>query len=151
MKKTANFSLFTTILFCCGFVLNAQAQDYATTASLNEKKTLATVKSKTFVAPVMTPVSFSGGTAAWNQYLMENLIYPLKARENAIEGKVVVSFWVNPTGEVKGIKIEQSLGYGCDEEVKRLIGQSPRWNPALQGTIPVKTRMIVPVQFKLTN
>lgn len=150
MKKTANHSLLVfSILLLGGFLTQAQAQDYATAVSFEKTPIVMNKNFNTFVAPKATPVSFPGGTEAWNQYLKDNLVYPLKAKDSDMEGKVVASFWVSPTGQPEFIEIKESLGYGCDEEVKRLIQESPRWNPARQGNQTVKTHLVVTVQFAL--
>ncbi len=147
MKSVINLSLFSTFMMLC-FVLTAQAQINATPVSLKYDKSNNSPQHKFFSEPAMVTASFPGGIAAWEQYIAKNLEYPLWAREHGVEGKVVVRFWVNTTGQTEDFEIVESLGYGCKKEVKRLI-QNTRWNPAIQGERAVKSRMELAVRFAL--
>ncbi len=53
--------------------------------------------------------------------------YPTAARENGIEGTVIVQFFVEKNGRVADCQIVQGPGYGCDEEAVRLIQTGPKW------------------------
>jgi Ca-activated chloride channel family protein len=90
---------------------------------------------------------FPGGEQALLQYLKSNLKYPAEAINNNISGKVIVQFTVNTDGSLSDIKVIRSLGFGCDEEVIRLIEAMPSWMPGKQRGKAVKTTMILPVNF----
>lgn len=92
---------------------------------------------------------FPGGMEAWNEFLMNNLKYPEKAREMGIEGTVYVVFEVRKDGSVKNVELLKGIGAGCDEEAKRVIMQSPNWTPGKQKGHTVNVRMRVPIKFKL--
>lgn len=64
---------------------------------------------------------FRGGESALRDFLKQNLKYPKEALDNKIEGAVEASYDVDGNGVVRNIKITESLGHGCDEEVIRLI------------------------------
>ncbi|HPH46046.1 MAG TPA: carboxypeptidase-like regulatory domain-containing protein, partial [Chryseolinea sp.] len=66
-----------------------------------------------------------GGRKAYKQYLDKNLRYPVVALENKIEGKVTIEFTVGTTGALSEFKVVRGLGYGCDEEVIRLVKDGP--------------------------
>jgi protein TonB len=59
----------------------------------------------------------------------------------------VVNFVVEADGSLSDIKIVKGLGYGCDEEVMRLIRQMPKWKPGTQRGKAVRVRMAHPVIF----
>ena len=46
------------------------------------------------------------------------------------------------------IKIEASIGGGCNEEFVRLVKALPKCSPGKQNNQPVKVRYDLPVQFK---
>ncbi|MEO1653976.1 MAG: energy transducer TonB [Bacteroidota bacterium] len=92
---------------------------------------------------------FAGGNKALKKYLKDNLQYPAKAKAAGVKGKVFISFVVNPDGSISDIKIIKGLGYGCDEEAIRLMKNSPRWQPAVQGGKIVKSRMQLAIDFQL--
>jgi protein TonB len=93
---------------------------------------------------------FEGGVTGLMRYVSQNIVYPSIAREIGKEGTVYVSFIVNETGFVENVKVMRGLGYGCDEEVVRVVGQMPRWKKAGRNAgHPVKVRFNIPVSFKL--
>jgi Ca-activated chloride channel family protein len=90
---------------------------------------------------------FPGGDDALKEFLKLNLVVPEDALKNHISGKVIVQFTVNTDGSIHDIVIMRSLGYGCDEEVIRVIKAMPVWIPGKQRGKAVKTTMILPVNF----
>jgi TonB family protein len=90
-----------------------------------------------------------GGMAGWNSYLAQNLKYPKAARDAKVEGTVVIAFVVLENGEISTPEILRGIGKGCDEEVLRLVKESPTWTPGKKDGKVVKTRMRLPVRFKL--
>jgi TonB family protein len=96
-----------------------------------------------------TPPSPIGGLEAWQRYLSLNLTYPTSARMKGIQGTVLVSFIVNTDGTVDGVELVQGIGGGCDEEAIRIIKGSPRWTPGMMKGQAVRTRMRLPISFRL--
>lgn len=91
----------------------------------------------------------AGGYKAYYQYLERNLTYPPQALDNRIEGKVTVRFAVDTTGQLSDFRVVRSLGYGCDEEVIRLVKEGPAWSPTKRNNEPVIGRVKVKVKFRL--
>jgi TonB family protein len=102
-----------------------------------------------FFDVVDTPPSPVGGLEAWSRHLSENLTYPTSARMKGIQGTVLVSFIVNTDGTIEGIELVQGIGGGCDEEAIRIIKNSPGWTPGMIKGKAVRTRMKIPLRFKL--
>ena len=95
--------------------------------------------------------AFPGGIAALMGYLGKNIIYPSLARENSLEGKVIVKFYVDTDGAVKDpVVLKDGVGGGCAEEAIRVIKKMPKWSPGLQRGKPVKVYYTLPVSFKLS-
>lgn len=93
---------------------------------------------------------FEGGVAGLMRYVSQNIVYPPVAREIGHQGTVYVSFVVNEIGNVENIKVMKGIGYGCDEEVVRVVGKMPRWKKVGKNAgHPVKVRFNIPVSFKL--
>lgn len=91
-----------------------------------------------------------GGMPAFYKYISKNMTYPSQARRMGIEGRVFVQFVVDKDGTIREVKAVKGIGGGCDEEAVRVIKTSPKWKPGKQRGRPVKVRMILPVQFKLS-
>ncbi len=95
-------------------------------------------------------LQFPGGASEILNYLNENVSYPISARENAIEGTVRVEFVVMPDGKIQDAKILEGLGFGCDEEVLRVISEMPTWIPGVKDQVRVATKMVMRINFNLT-
>ena len=63
---------------------------------------------------------------------------------------LIASFIVEKNGKVSNIEIVRGLGYGCDEEVIRLLKMMPVWKPGKKDGKPVRVKLSIPVQFKLS-
>lgn len=68
--------------------------------------------------------------STYQQYLKSNVVYPKAALDNKVEGEVTVSFLVNPDGTMSEFVVVKGIGFGCDEELIRLIKAGPPWQPS---------------------
>jgi protein TonB len=84
-----------------------------------------------------------------NDYLNSHLRYPTLARENNIEGKVVVEFIVNEDGSVSNAVVKKGIGGGCNEEALRVVNNMPKWKPGKHNDRNVKVYMLLPILFRL--
>jgi len=92
---------------------------------------------------------FPGGIAKLGDYLAKNIKYPQMARESGVQGKVFITFVVEPDGHVSNVKVVRGIGAGCDEEAVRVIKNMPKWKPGKQRGKAVRVSYNVPVNFKL--
>jgi TonB family protein len=92
-----------------------------------------------------------GGMSGWNRYLAMNLQYPAKARQMGIEGTVIVVFEIHTDGSIHKVEILRGIGGGADEEAIRVVQNAPKWEPGKQRGRAVKTRMRLPIRFKLAS
>lgn len=94
--------------------------------------------------------TFKGGVKMLMKYLAKNIQYPSIARENGLEGKVVIKFSIKSFGNVSDVTVlKDSVGGGCAEESIRVVKNMPFWNPAFKFGFPVNTFYVLPVTFKL--
>ncbi|WP_242929474.1 energy transducer TonB [Pontibacter vulgaris] len=93
--------------------------------------------------------SFGKSEKELSLYLSRNLRYPHVAQQEKIEGLVVVTFIVAPSGDITEAKVIKSLGYGTDEEALRVINKMPDWNPGKQNGKAVPVRFTLPIRFSL--
>lgn len=98
---------------------------------------------------VQVSPQFPGGTMALNEYIEQNLRYPPKASQAKISGKVLVRILVEKNGDISESKILLGLGYGCNEEVIRLISTFPKWIPGNQDGRLLRTYTQFVVKFNL--
>lgn len=90
-----------------------------------------------------------GGYLEFMKWLTRNLRYPVAAEERKLQGKVVAEFIVNKDGSVTDINIIQSLNSFCDREALRVLRMMPRWTPGIQNDQPCRTKVCIPIVFKL--
>ena len=90
-----------------------------------------------------------GGYLEFMKWLTRNLRYPVAAEERKLQGKVVAEFIVNKDGSVTDINIIQSLNSFCDREALRVLRMMPRWTPGIQNDKPCRTKVCIPIVFKL--
>lgn len=99
--------------------------------------------------PIVRLAEPDGGRKAYDQYLDEKKIYPQQAIENKVEGKVTIEFTVGLTGALSDFQVVRKLGYGCDEEVIRLVKEGPQWKPSYINNEAVESLVRIKTRFKL--
>ncbi|MDX1939361.1 MAG: TonB family protein [Saprospiraceae bacterium] len=87
------------------------------------------------------------GFSRLERYIRKNLNYPIAAKDNQIEGNVMLTFQIQPNGTPSDFKVLQSLGYGCDEEAIRLLREGPKW--ALRNRQLFSDTAHYTIEFKL--
>ena len=88
-------------------------------------------------------------------FLYGNIQYPLAARREGLEGTVVTSFVVEPDGTLAHLQTLREPGGGTGAEVQRILGAlnayGVRFRPGMKAGAPVRTRVTVPVRFRLAE
>jgi protein TonB len=92
---------------------------------------------------------FKGGMDAWYTYLRENLTYPKQPQRMGIEGTVFLRFVINTDGSIQDVEVVRSVDPLLDQAALEVIRNSPRWKSALHHGRPVRSRMTIPIKFKL--
>jgi TonB family protein len=92
-----------------------------------------------------------GGKKAFKRYLENKIEYPIQAIQNKIEGKVTIEFFVEIDGQLKDFKVLKGLGYGCDDEVIRVVKNGPRWSPSKRNSQPKKDKIRLRYRFDLRD
>jgi TonB family protein len=121
----------------------------------NETKTavVSNGQSQAHFAKIDKESEFAGGNSALTSYLQQNLRYPDSAGNNGIQGTVLVQFIVDTDGSVKNVEVLQGneLGYGLPQEAVRVVSNMPKWIPAQQVGLNIKSYKKMPVVFQLTE
>ncbi len=92
---------------------------------------------------------YPGGGDAMHHFIADNLVYPVKAREEGISGKVYVSFVVEVDGSITNVEIRRGQHELLNNEAIRLVKSMPNWKPgSIRGKL-VRTRYTLPIVFRL--
>ncbi len=83
------------------------------------------------------------------KYLSKTLKYPLRARKNNIEGRVVVKFMVSADGTITDVHVVKHVSSDIDEEAVRVISQMPQWEPGKRDDKSADVFYTLPLVFKL--
>ena len=93
--------------------------------------------------------SFPGGLNGLMTFLAQNMVYPVTAQENGVQGRVTVSFVVETDGSITDVKVARSVDPFLDREAMRIVKAMPKWTPGKKDGKPVRVKYTVPVVFRL--
>lgn len=92
---------------------------------------------------------FPGGDAELLKYISEHTQYPEVAKENNIQGRVIVRFCVTSKGSVNQVSVLKGVDPELDAEAVRVVNTLPPFKPGKQGGKPVPVWYMVPITFTL--
>ena len=84
-------------------------------------------------------------------WVYKYLRYPQEAVSEGVQGQVSVSFIVEKDGSVSHVEVVSGVDPRLDAEAVRVISVSPKWIPGKIAGRPVRTRLVLPVDFRLTR
>lgn len=121
--------------------------------TMSESKAIDTIK---VVSPengeiIITQPEFRGGMAAMRKYIDDNFVYPDDAAKRTVSGKMEVEFTIEKSGDVSYVNILKGLDYSIDEEVLRLLKAMPRWIPATKNGTPVRYKISMPLNIRVSR
>ncbi len=90
-----------------------------------------------------------GGEAALMKYIDSHIQYPPEAVKNNIQGRVILQFVVDKTGEIGEVKVVRSVDKDLDKEAVRIVKTLPKFIPGRQNGQAVAVWYTLPVTFKL--
>ena len=87
------------------------------------------------------------------EYIYSNLRYPEKARDEGIEGMVVIRFVIETDGSISNANIIRDIGGGCGVEAKKVVESmnhmKEKWIPGKKDNALARVSFTLPVKFKL--
>ena len=93
--------------------------------------------------------TFPGGDVALLKYIGEHTQYPEVAKENNIQGRVIIRFCVTAKGGVSQVSVLKGVDPELDKEAIRVVNTLPPFKPGKQGGKPVPVWYMVPITFTL--
>ena len=154
MNKTKSSSLKLAkylLMLPMFFVLIAANSVYAgvNEQTVNEPPPVKKEVTEEIFVVVEDMPEFPGGNAAMMKFLADNVRYPVIAKENGIQGRVIVNFVVNRDGSITDVGIVRGVDPSIDAEAVRVIESMPKWKPGKQRGKEVDVRFTLPVAFSL--
>lgn len=92
-------------------------------------------------------------------FFNQNISYPLEARNQELEGQVVLSFVVEKDGYISDPRVLRDIGGGCGDEALRVANGMNEalkvaelaWKPGMKDGKPVRSLVTLPIKFKLQD
>ena len=140
------------LLSCCAILLPLAclAQQPAERDSKTEGNTGNAVPQQDVVyRSVAQPPRYEGGDSALMDCIAQEMQYPQTAKENGIEGKLVVKFVVEKDGSVGDVKVVRSIHPDLDAEAVRVCKALTGFSPGMQNGQAVRVWYTLPIKFKL--
>ena len=88
---------------------------------------------------------FPGGHNEFMKFIGNNFKTP---EVDGLSGVIKISFVVETTGKITGIKVINDIGSGTGEEAMRVIAKSPNWSPGEQDGKPVRVTYQLPITIR---
>ncbi len=98
---------------------------------------------------VEVQAEFPNGQVELFKWLEANIQYPEEAKKNKIEGKVIVRFVVEKDGTITTAEVLRGVDVSLDNEAKRVVMAMPKWIPAKNVGVVVRSYFTLPIVFKL--
>jgi len=99
-----------------------------------------------FLVEVMP--SFKGGDInKFRDWVQKRTNYPQIAIDNKIQGRVFLTFIIEPDGAVSNVTVVKGVDPIIDNEAIKSIQASPKWSPGLQRGQPVRVRYSMWLSF----
>ncbi|MEM7548183.1 MAG: TonB family protein [Bacteroidota bacterium] len=89
------------------------------------------------------------GFAEFYKSLSREIKYPKLDTRMGIEGRVFVRFVIELDGTITQLEVIKGVSKTLDEEALRALTKAPKWKPGKQRGNPVRTLMVIPINFKL--
>ena len=93
--------------------------------------------------------SYPGGDAALLSYIANAMVYPERAKENNIQGRVYLQFVVTSAGTIGQVNVLRGVDPELDAEAIRVIRTITGFRPGRQGGVAVPVWYQVPINFQL--
>ncbi len=94
--------------------------------------------------------TYPGGLAAMRKFITENLKYPPEAITAKVGGTVTLRYSLDYRGKVVEVKVKKGIGFGCDEEAKRVV-RLLRFNVPQNRKKKVRIHQDININFNLPN
>ena len=157
--KNANAEKVTEVKEAQKSITSQPAKKIATDPAMDVKKDVNQAEEKAIDKPEVQP-EFPGGMEALYAYLAKNLKYSDEAKENGVQGNVLISFIIEKNGKISNAEISSNGLKGkentpekvineCALQALKIIKEMPDWKPGMNKGKPVRCNYAIPIRFAL--
>ena len=95
------------------------------------------------------PTFQNGDANQFSKWVNQRLVYPEIAKENGVQGRVMLQFTIDRNGSLTNAKVLRGVDPSLDKEALRVVTMSPKWKPGKQRDRAVPVTYTFPVIFQL--
>ena len=96
--------------------------------------------------------TFNGRDAnEFSKWVNSQLVYPEIAKENGVEGRVILQFTIGKDGRLQDVKVLRTPDESLAQEAVRVVSSSPKWEPGRQRDRAVKVSYPCHLSTALAN
>ena len=95
------------------------------------------------------PTFQNGDANQFSKWVNQRLVYPEIAKENGVQGRVMLQFTIDRNGSLTNAKVVRGIDPSLDKEALRVVTMSPKWKPGKQRDRAVPVTYTFPVIFQL--
>jgi len=149
MRKT----LFTLILFLSVLCANAEKPDTTIYQScrLADSPDTKGIDDEQIKIIFDSCPQFRNGSDDLLKYIASHIRYPLNARKNHVEGRVIVCTVIEKDGGISHVEVVHGISMDLDKEALRVIKLLLKWKPAILHRKPARVKYYIPVYFKIPS
>ncbi len=92
---------------------------------------------------------YYNGERGLAEFISNQIRYPIEARQQGIEGRIICSFIVGIDGSVSNIEVIQGLHPQLDNEAVRILSLMPKWIPGENNGEKVNVKCLQPIDFSI--
>ena len=99
--------------------------------------------------PVQSDAAFreNGKLYDFREWVLNQIQVPKSAILDSLHGKIIVKFTIDKYGNIKNMKLLDSIRVDLDNEILRVISTSPKWKSATQAGRHVSQTFKMPFLF----
>ncbi len=143
-KKISKFAVFATTIVALFFV--------AVFPLMGQQNVPDNSDAKPVVSQEVDKLpEFPGGNQGLIRFISESVRYPEQARQEGIQGTVVVRFLVDKNGKVSEPQVISGVNPMLDNEALRVVSLLPDFEPALYNGKPTDYYLVLPIAFRLDS
>jgi protein TonB len=96
------------------------------------------------------PPLYLGGSGYISKVISDNIFYPDEARENSVQGRVLVAFTIYTDRHASAPWVLKSIDGSIDDEAINVASNIPsNWSPGIKDGKAVTSIYVLPIVFKL--
>ena len=83
------------------------------------------------------------------KHVKKNFRYPETAKEMGVQGRVIVKFVIDKSGNITKVSVLRGIDKNLDKEAVRIVKTLPKMQPASQRGKKVSVSFMLPITFRL--